>query len=140
MTIKAQGHYNAGAIGLHWLIALLLLTNIGLAWCFSTLTPAEDRAGAAAQVDRHHRAAAELMRLGWRDRSPAAAACRRHGAWERWAAHAVHELFYVLMLGMPLTGWALVSASPLHPRPSDRALRRRAVAAITPLANLPDDR
>ncbi len=30
-------------------------------------------------------------------------------AWERWLAHGAHVLFYVLMLAMPLTGWALVT-------------------------------
>ena len=34
--------YAAGAIVLHWLIAALILTNIGLAWYFGTLKgPAE---------------------------------------------------------------------------------------------------
>jgi cytochrome b561 len=39
-------------------------------------------------------------------------------AWERWAAKATHFVFYLIMLGMPLSGWAMVSASPLirvHP-------------------------
>ena len=34
--------------------------------------------------------------------------------WERVAAHAVHASFYALMIGMPLTGWVIVSASPLN--------------------------
>ena len=71
--------YNAVAMSLHWLIALLILANIGLAWYFngcrwfrkvrihardhrtsldtrasSRRRPAPGRA--AAQVDRHHRA------------------------------------------------------------------------------------
>jgi cytochrome b561 len=39
-------------------------------------------------------------------------------AWEKWAARATHFVFYLLMLGLPLSGWAMVSASPLikvHP-------------------------
>jgi cytochrome b561 len=38
--------------------------------------------------------------------------------WEKWAARATHFVFYLLMLGLPLSGWAMVSASPLirvHP-------------------------
>jgi cytochrome b561 len=38
--------------------------------------------------------------------------------WERWAARGTHYLFYLLMLAMPLSGWAMVSSSPLlraHP-------------------------
>ena len=30
--------YNAVAMGLHWLIAALLIANIGIAWYFNTLT------------------------------------------------------------------------------------------------------
>ena len=30
--------------------------------------------------------------------------------WERAAAYTVYVLFYVVMIGMPLTGWAMVSA------------------------------
>jgi len=32
-------------------------------------------------------------------------------AWQAWAAKALHFLFYVAMIGMPLTGWAMVSTS-----------------------------
>jgi len=32
-------------------------------------------------------------------------------AWQAWAAKALHLLFYVAMIGMPLTGWAMVSSS-----------------------------
>ncbi len=31
--------------------------------------------------------------------------------WEKRLAHIVHVTFYVLLLGLPLTGWLLVSAS-----------------------------
>jgi cytochrome b561 len=33
--------------------------------------------------------------------------------WERIAAHFVHYLFYLLMVSVPLLGWATVSAAPL---------------------------
>ncbi len=54
-----------------------------------------------------------LCRLGWRlthrppplpDMPPL----------QRFAAEAGHVLLYALMLALPLTGWALVSASPLN--------------------------
>lgn len=32
-------------------------------------------------------------------------------AWQVWAAKTLHFLFYVAMIGMPLTGWAMVSTS-----------------------------
>jgi cytochrome b561 len=33
---------------------------------------------------------------------------------ERRAAHGLHWLLYVFMIGMPLTGWAVVSSSPFN--------------------------
>jgi cytochrome b561 len=33
-------------------------------------------------------------------------------AWERYASLAVHLGFYVIMIGMPMSGWLMVSASP----------------------------
>ena len=59
--------------------------------------------------------------------------------WERGLAQVVHVLFYVVMIGMPLTGWAFTSASPLiHVFP---IVLYHAIPwpTITPLANLPHD-
>jgi cytochrome b561 len=33
--------------------------------------------------------------------------------WQRWAAHGSHFLFYVLIIIIPLSGWAVASSSPL---------------------------
>jgi cytochrome b561 len=33
---------------------------------------------------------------------------------EKGAAHGLHWLLYVFMIGMPLTGWAVVSSSPFN--------------------------
>src|SRR6266851_5201464 len=59
-----------------------------------------------------------LVRLGWRIIHPAPTLPAYVRGWERFAAQSVHALFYVLMIGMPLSGWAWVSSSPLikiHP-------------------------
>ncbi|HEX3916807.1 MAG TPA: cytochrome b [Caulobacteraceae bacterium] len=110
--------YSAVAIGFHWLIAALMLTNIGLAWYFGTLKgPAE-----VAPLGLHKSIGITvllltLLRIGWRftSRPPPLPPMK---TWQRWTAKVTHFLFYVLMLGMPLSGWAMVSASPLikvHP-------------------------
>jgi cytochrome b561 len=111
--------YSAGAITLHWLIAALMLTNIGLAWYFNTLKgPA-----VVAPLALHKSIGITvllltLVRIGWRLTHPAPPLPEAMQPWERVAARATHFLFYLLMLGMPLSGWAMVSASPLikiHP-------------------------
>lgn len=54
-----------------------------------------------------------VLRLIWRltHRPPALPAALPR--WQRTASHATHGLFYVLMIIMPLLGWAMVSASEL---------------------------
>jgi len=111
--------YSSVAILLHWLIAALILANIGLAWYFNSLPSLQRFAPAAL-----HKSIGitvlllTLLRICWRFASPPPPLPSTMPAWERWAARASHLMFYVIMLGMPLSGWAMTSASrlyPLHP-------------------------
>ena len=106
--------YTAVAITLHWLIAILILTNIGLAWYFGTLTGLDQ----VPPIQLHKSIGITVLlltvlRILWRFVSPPPPMPADVKGWERFVAQAVHGLFYVIMLGMPLTGWAMVSASPL---------------------------
>jgi cytochrome b561 len=111
--------YSAVAIGLHWLIAALMLTNIGLAWYFTQLKgPAEVAPLALHKSIGITVLLLTLVRIAWRlaNRPPPLPA--HMARWERWAAKGTHLVFYGLMLALPLSGWAMVSASPLikvHP-------------------------
>ena len=51
-----------------------------------------------------------LMRLGWRLTHTAPPLPASMPMWEQRAAHIGHVLLYVVMIGMPLSGWAMVSA------------------------------
>lgn len=53
-----------------------------------------------------------VVRLAWRLVNPAPPLPTGMKGWERFAAHATHGFFYLMMIGMPLTGWAVVSVSP----------------------------
>jgi cytochrome b561 len=114
-----RSRYSAVAIVLHWLIALLILSNIGLAWYFNTLKgPAE-----VAPLMLHKSIGItvlllSVLRVAWRLINPPPPLPAYVVGWEKWLARATHLAFYVLMLGLPLSGWAMVSASPLikvHP-------------------------
>jgi cytochrome b561 len=106
--------YNTVAMTLHWLIAVLIATNIALAWYFNTLH-------GAAKLDmiQIHKPVGitvlvlSLARLAWRFISPPPPLPASLAGWERAAAYTVDVLFYGVMIGMPLTGWAMVSASKL---------------------------
>jgi cytochrome b561 len=109
----SKDRYSAAAIGLHWLIAVLLIGNIGIAWYFNTLKgPA-----AAAPVDLHRSIGITVLllslgRLALRLASPPPPMPASLTGWERALSRAVHVLFYVAMIGLPLTGWAMVSVGP----------------------------
>ncbi|MBA3812223.1 MAG: cytochrome b [Caulobacteraceae bacterium] len=129
--------YNAVAMSLHWLIAALILTNIGLAWYFNTLTglpkipPIQLHKSIGITV-----LILSLLRLGWRLAVPPpplpASVTRR----ERLAAGAAYVLFYVVMIGMPLSGWALSSASKviqIYPITLYGVVKWPAIAPLTQL-------
>jgi cytochrome b561 len=109
---QVRPSYSAVAIALHWLIALLIFTNIGLAWYF-------DKLPRSAQIEpqQWHKAigltvlALSLARLAWRFIRPPPPLPKTLSTLELWAARAVYLLFYVIMIGMPLSGWAMISAS-----------------------------
>jgi cytochrome b561 len=106
--------YNTGAIILHWLIAVLLITNIGVAWYFNTL-----HGDAKIEPVQLHKSIGitvlvlSLGRLAWRLAVPPPELPSTMAPWEKWLSRTVHVLFYVVMIGMPLTGWIFSSASPL---------------------------
>lgn len=114
-----RSRYSAVAIGLHWLIAALIIGNIGLAWYFNTLKDADQ----FAPVMLHKSIGItvlllSVLRIGWRLTNPAPKLPDYVKGWQRLAAQATHVVFYGLMLGLPLSGWAWASSSPLikvHP-------------------------
>jgi cytochrome b561 len=132
--------YSAVAIGLHWTIAVLLITNIGLAWWFNTLTGT-----AKIEPVQLHKSIGitvlllSLFRVGWRLSVPAPKLPDYVTGWERRLAQTVHVLFYVVMLGMPLSGWAMVSASPLIKVFPITLFHTVPWPTMTFLANLPHD-
>ena len=144
MTVSdgiAFQRYRALAIGLHWLVALLLLSNIGIAWYFNTLHGLER----TAPLQLHKSIGItvlllSLARLAARLAFPAPKLPSYVTGWERRLAQAVHVLFYVAMIGLPLTGWFMVSASQLIRVYPITLFGFVEWPAIAPLASLPVER
>src|SRR5687768_367402 len=107
----AQQRYSWGAIVLHWAIALALAFQLALGFSM----PKDERGFALFQL---HKSVGitilllSLARLAWRltHRPPPAV----EGGFQGFLAKAVHTLLYGFMIGMPLTGWAVVSTSPIE--------------------------
>jgi cytochrome b561 len=108
--------YTGVAIALHWLMALgvVALIVIGLSMTHLGLAPATK-----FKLYQLHKSIgvtillAALLRLAWRltHRPPA---LPDMPPLERFAAQAAHVLLYLWLLALPLTGWAVVSASPFN--------------------------
>jgi len=105
--------YSLAAIVLHWTIALLILIQIGLGWYMNEAVP--DHSPAQAAVLPLHISVGltilllVLVRIGVRLVHRPPPLPDDMAAWEKGLAGASHLVFYLLMLALPLTGWALVS-------------------------------
>ncbi len=135
-----QTRYSTVAIVLHWTIAVLLIVNVGIAWYANEL----EGAARIAPLQLHKPLGVTillltLVRLGWRMTNPPPPLSPTLKPWERTLAKWVHALFYVVLLAIPLTGWAMVSASKLiHVFPIDM-FGLFNWPAIGPLSELPPD-
>jgi cytochrome b561 len=112
MTGEETARYTGVAVALHWIIAVLLIGNI-------VLGLGHDSFGKAATpwMMFFHKAVGitvlglTLARLAWRltHRPPAYHPVLK--AWEKRLAGALHWLFYLMLIAIPLTGWMLSSSS-----------------------------
>lgn len=133
-----QARYSYVAILFHWIIVVLLVTNVGLAWYADSL----EGAAKIAPLQLHKPIGITILlltlgRLAWRLMNPPPALSPRLKPWERILARTVHAMFYVLLLAMPLTGWALVSASALITQYPINMFGLFDWPAIAPLFDLP---
>ena len=108
----SQTRYSTVAIILHWTIAAAIGFQILIAWRFHDLhTPL------AFALTQLHKSIGitilllSLIRLGWRLANPPPPEPSSLAGWEHQLARIVHIGFYVIMIGMPLTGWIMVSTS-----------------------------
>ena len=111
-TLSAQAsRYSRGAILLHWLIAFALAIELAVGFGMP-----RDASGFA--LFQFHKSLGitilvlTLVRIGWRLTHPSPPALE--GGLGGLLAKGVHVLLYVFMIGAPLTGWAVVSTSPIE--------------------------
>jgi cytochrome b561 len=103
--------YDRFAMLLHWLVAALILASLFLIWFVDSYP--ED--WVRPVIDTHKSfgivvLGLVLLRLLWRVGHRPPPFPESYHQHEQWAAHAAHWILYVLMLGLPLTGWIHDSA------------------------------
>jgi cytochrome b561 len=111
-----QERYSAVAISLHWLIALGIIVNIALGLYFADLPRSDPDKFFLTQTHKSIGLTIlvlSLIRVAWRLMNPVPPLPASMSPVTRFAAHATHFLLYVLIIAIPLSGWLLVSSSPL---------------------------
>ncbi|HEY4078673.1 MAG TPA: cytochrome b [Rhizomicrobium sp.] len=111
--MNTETRYGTVAIALHWIIALLIIGNLGLGYYFNGIMDHHD----AARTDliQFHRSIGltvlvlSVARLAWRLFNPAPPLPAGIGPAKRMTAHVTHFLLYFFIIAVPLVGWLHVS-------------------------------
>jgi cytochrome b561 len=115
--LPVKTHYDAVAIFLHWLTAFAIAGQLAMGWSMVVMGPGSYL---KFQLYQAHKSvgitilALSVLRLGWRLLHAPPPLPASMPAWEQRLAHFNHFTLYALLLALPLSGWALVSASPLN--------------------------
>lgn len=108
-----EGRYSPVAIVFHWTMAALVFFQLGWGWWMGRLPVG----GAKVAAHNLHYAVGVLMlalvlgRFAWRTLAPGPINDADKPGWESAASIVSHWLFYICLFGLPLTGWAMVSAT-----------------------------
>jgi cytochrome b561 len=107
-----SGRYPAIAMLLHWLIAAAIVLQVVLANRMEG--PRSPETFAVTQLHKSIGITIlvlTLARIGWRLMNPPPPMPTTIAPWERVLAKVTHAGFYVIMIGLPVTGWIMVSSS-----------------------------
>jgi len=117
MAPDSSTRYTGAAIGLHWLMALMILGSLGMGWYMSGLPFSPTR----LKYYNWHKwvgvtiLSLAVVRLLWRltHRPPALSdrIRRTMPGWQHAASEWTHRLMYLLFFMVPLLGWAYSSAA-----------------------------
>ena len=109
--MDVANRYTRTAMLLHWLVAVLIIGNLVLVWVIDDLPDGAVRPA----IDLHKSIGITVLglavlRLLWRFSHRPPALPRSYPPLEKAGAHAAHLLLYVLIFGLPVSGWIHDSA------------------------------
>ncbi|GAA0536900.1 cytochrome b561 [Rhizomicrobium palustre] len=113
LTPVSPQRYGTVAMSLHWLIALAIIANLAIVFLIEDM-PRPDRMfwmgwhksiGLTVLI-------LSLARVAWRLTHPAPAHPVGISPAQRIAGAALHHLFYLMIIVVPLAGWLMVSTNP----------------------------
>lgn len=108
-----EGRYSPVAIVFHWTMAALVVFQLAWGWWMGRLPVGGDK---VAAHDLHYVIGVLMLvlaigRYGWRLMAPGPINDADKPGWESTASTVTHWLFYICLFGLPLSGWAMISAT-----------------------------
>ena len=108
-----EGRYSPVAIVFHWTMAVLVLFQLVWGWWMGRLPVGGDK---VAAHDLHYLVGVLMLvliigRASWRALAPGPINDADKPGRESTAAHVTHYVFYTCLFGLPLSGWAMISAT-----------------------------
>ncbi len=99
--------YSRGAIAFHWVIAALVVVNLWIGLIGGSMG-LHKSIGLTVLV-------LTIGRIGWRIANPPPALPASTPAWERAVARWTHRIFYLFLIVLPMSGWAMASGATRRP-------------------------
>jgi cytochrome b561 len=132
-THTERSRYSPVGIAFHWIMAFLVMFQLGWGYYTSWLPAGGDKLHA---FEVHSAVGLPILllalaRFGWRLMIPGPVNDADTQGWQSVFASAIHILFYVAFFGLPLSGWAMWS-SVAEPGPLY-------LAGVVPWPQLPFD-
>jgi len=108
-----EGRFSPVAIVFHWTMAAMVFFQLGWGWWMGRLPVG---GGKVAAYDVHFAVGVLMLVLviargSWRLLAPDVINDADKPGWESIAARITHYVFYSCLFGLPLSGWAMVSAT-----------------------------
>ena len=110
--MNPNSRYTMTAVRLHWLVALLIFAALPLGLYMSDLPLSPLK----LKLISYHKWLGvtvfllAILRLAWRvGHTPPPLPASMPG-WQKYAAHGLHHLLYLLLFAIPLSGWLMSSA------------------------------
>jgi cytochrome b561 len=112
-AVKPSGRYTLTAQALHWITATLMFIVLPVAWVMMNMPEEAPRRSLLFTLHKSIGLTIVMIvaiRLVWRARHPAPALGARLNSWEKGAAIVSHWMLYVILIGMPVSGYLLDTA------------------------------
>jgi cytochrome b561 len=112
VSSASEPGYGSVAKGLHWLIAILIVAQFAVAWTM----PGIHRGTRPEMLINLHFSlgvtilVAVILRLAWRLLHPVPLVSNGVPIWQNTIARITHALLYLVLLALPIMGWANASA------------------------------